>query len=165
MGEGTIGQADAGSMLDELEAQEAQLQFTRFDNDVAWALGVRLVEAARRQGLPLVVCVRRGAQLLFHAALPGTAPDNDAWLLRKCRVVERFGKSSYRVGAECSARGRSFEETYRLDPDTFAAHGGAFPVTVPGVGVVGVVAVSGLPQAHDHAFVVEELRGFLQSSR
>ena len=160
MSEG-IGQADAGAMLDELEQQELDLRFTRFDNDVAWALGVRLVEAARAQGLPLVVCVRRGSQRLFHAALPGTAPDNDVWLDRKCRVVERFGRSSYRVGAECSARGRSFEDTYRVDPAEYAAHGGAFPVTVRGVGVVGVVAVSGLPQAQDHAFVVEVLRAFL----
>ena len=164
MGEG-IGQAEAGSMLDELEAQEAELQFTRFDNEVAWALGVRLVDAARAQALPVVVCIRRGNQRLFHAALPGSVPDNDVWIERKVRVVERFAKSSYRVGAECSARGRSFEETYRVDGATHAAHGGAFPVTVRGVGVVGVVAVSGLPQAQDHAFVVEQLRGFLASGR
>jgi uncharacterized protein (UPF0303 family) len=164
MHDGSIGQGEAGSILDELEAQEAELQFTRFDNDTAWALGVRLVEAARRQGLPVVVCIRRGAQLLFHAALPGTAPDNDGWLERKCRVVERFARSSYRVGAECSARGRSFEQTYRLDPALYAAHGGAFPVTVRGVGVVGVVAVSGLPQAQDHAFVVEQVRAHLRES-
>ncbi|MFN0281981.1 MAG: heme-binding protein, partial [Kineosporiaceae bacterium] len=40
-------------------------------------------------------------------------------------------------------------------------HGGAFPVHVVGVGVVGTVAVSGLPQAEDHAFVVEQLRHYL----
>jgi uncharacterized protein (UPF0303 family) len=159
--EGTIGQGEAGGMLDELAAQEEELQFARFDNDDAWALGVRLVEGARARRLPVVIGIRRGSQRLFHAALPGTAADNDAWLDRKCRVVERFARSSYRVGAECSARGRSFEETYRLDPDVYAAHGGAFPVIVRSVGVVGVVAVSGLPQAQDHAFLVEELRGFL----
>ncbi len=161
MAEGTIGQGEAGGMLDELAAQEEELQFARFDNDDAWALGVRLVEGARARRLPVVIGIRRGSQRLFHAALPGTAADNDAWLDRKCRVVERFARSSYRVGAECSARGRSFEETYRLDPDVYAAHGGAFPVIVRSVGVVGVVAVSGLPQAQDHAFLVEELRGFL----
>ncbi len=163
MAEGAIGQGEAGGMLDELEAQEAELQFSRFDNEDAWALGVRLVESARARGLPVVIGIRRGTQRLFHAALPGTAPDNDAWLDRKCRVVERFARSSYRVGAECSARGRSFEETYRLAPDVYAAHGGAFPVTVRSVGVVGVVAVSGLPQAQDHAFLVEALRSFLAS--
>jgi uncharacterized protein (UPF0303 family) len=49
----------------------------------------------------------------------------------------------------------------RLDPDLYAAHGGAFPVNVRGVGVVGTVAVSGLPQLEDHALVVEVLAEFL----
>ena len=49
----------------------------------------------------------------------------------------------------------------RLDRDAYAAHGGAFPVTVRGVGVVGTVAVSGLPQLEDHAFVVRVLSDFL----
>ena len=47
--------------------------------------------------------------------------------------------------------GTTFEEQMRLDPDEYAAHGGGFPITVRGVGVVGVVTVSGLPQLEDHA--------------
>jgi len=39
----------------------------------------------------------------------------------------------------------------------FASHGGAFPLTVKGAGVIGVVTVSGLPQRQDHEFVVEAL--------
>jgi uncharacterized protein (UPF0303 family) len=35
-------------------------------------------------------------------------------------------------------------------------------VTVRGVGVVGTVAVSGLPQLEDHAFVVRVLSAFLE---
>jgi uncharacterized protein (UPF0303 family) len=154
-------QAAAAALLPELEAHEVELRFTRFDEDVAWALGVLLVEAARAAGLPVAISVRRNGQRLFHAALPGAAADNDAWIERKSRVVDRFSKSSFRVGRECAAGGRSFEETFRLDPDTYAAHGGAFPVHVVGTGVVGTVAVSGLPQAQDHAFVVEHLRAYL----
>jgi uncharacterized protein (UPF0303 family) len=157
----TQSQAEAAALLAELTAQEAELHLTRFDEDVAWALGVRLTEAARTAGLPVVVSVRRNGQRLFHAALPGTCADNDAWIERKSRVVDRFAKSSYRVGTECRANGSTFEDTFRLDADTYAAHGGAFPVHVAGVGVVGTVAVSGLPQAEDHAFVVEQLRGYL----
>jgi uncharacterized protein (UPF0303 family) len=41
------------------------------------------------------------------------------------------------------------------------AHGGAFPVIVHRVGMVGTVAVSGLPQADDHALVVEGLTRYL----
>ena len=35
--------------------------------------------------------------------------------------------------------------------------GGGFPIAIAGVGVVGAVAVSGLPQRDDHAMVVEAL--------
>ncbi|MET0302587.1 MAG: heme-binding protein [Microbacteriaceae bacterium] len=42
-----------------------------------------------------------------------------------------------------------------------AANGGVFPITVTGVGVVGAVGISGLPQVEDHAFVVDQLRAFL----
>jgi uncharacterized protein (UPF0303 family) len=48
-----------------------------------------------------------------------------------------------------------------VEPLLFAAHGGAFPIRIREVGVVGCVAVSGLPQADDHAFVVEMIEAFL----
>ncbi len=152
--------AAAAEQLREIEAQERELTLTGFDNDAAWALGVQLVEAARGRQLPVTISIRRGGQRLFHAALPGTAADNDSWLERKSAVVERFGKSSFQLGTAARAEGRTFEAIYGLDPARYAAHGGAFPITVAGTGVVGVVAVSGLPQAEDHAFVVEQLRAF-----
>jgi uncharacterized protein (UPF0303 family) len=147
--------------LAELAEQEERLQFDRFDNDVAWALGVQVTNAARAQALGVAIEIRRNGQLLFHAALPGTAPDNDAWLARKARVVDRFGRSSLHVGERARQEGTTFEAQMRLDPDLYAAHGGAFPVTVRGVGVIGTVAVSGLPQLEDHAFVVRQLSLFL----
>ncbi len=52
-------------------------------------------------------------------------------------------------------------EATLLDPALFAAHGGAFPINIVGVGLVGTVAVSGLPQADDHAMVVAVLTEFL----
>ncbi len=153
---------DVDPSLDELAAQEARLRFTRFDDDDAWALGVQLRQAARDAGLPVAISVRRGAQRLFHAALPGACADNDSWLDRKSRVVERFGRSSMLVGAQFRAGGGTFDDDARVDRNLFAAHGGAFPVIVVGVGVVGSVAVSGLPQRADHAFVVEQLGLFLE---
>jgi uncharacterized protein (UPF0303 family) len=146
---------------DELLRQEEELQLPSFDNDDAWRLGCALVEAARARSAAVTVDISRNGQQLFHAALAGTAPDNDEWVKRKARVVQRFGHSSLYVGAQCRAQGRSFEEKYRVDPDTFAAHGGAFPIIVRGTGVVGAVVVSGLPQRDDHELVVATLRSFL----
>ncbi|MFF4971742.1 heme-degrading domain-containing protein [Streptomyces sp. NPDC001083] len=145
----------------ELEEQERRLVLPRFTHDDAWTLGTLLVELARERGAPVAVDIRRGGQQLFHAALPGSTPDNDAWIDRKRRVVERYGCSSLLVGTRFRAKGTTFEESSRLDPDTYAAHGGAFPVAVEGTGVIGTVVVSGLPQLDDHAMVVEALTHFL----
>lgn len=150
--------------LEELEAQERRLVFRRFTHEDAWALGSLLVELARERQAPVAIDIHRAGQQLFHAALPGSAPDNDAWIARKRRVVERYGAASYLVGARFRAKGTTFEESSRLDPDVYAAHGGSFPIRVEGVGVIGAVTVSGLPQLQDHRFVVEALEEFLGRS-
>jgi uncharacterized protein (UPF0303 family) len=151
----------SAEQLAELAEQEERLQFTRFDNDVALALGLHLLDAARDQGLAVTISVRRNGQRLFHAALPGTSADNDEWIERKSRVADRFGHSSLHVGTQFRLGGSTFEEKSRLDPNLYAAHGGVFPVLVKEVGPVGTVGVSGLPQLEDHAFVVAQLELFL----
>ncbi|MFF3633424.1 heme-degrading domain-containing protein [Streptomyces sp. NPDC002250] len=147
--------------VEELEAQERRLVFRQFTYDDAWTLGSLLVELARDRQAPVAIDIHRAGQQLFHAALPGSTPDNDAWILRKRRVVERYGASSYLVGARFRAKGTTFEESSRLDADAYAAHGGAFPINVENVGVIGTVTVSGLPQLQDHRLVVEALERFL----
>ena len=149
-------------LIAELVAQEERLRFTRFDNDDAWELGSLLVRLGKERGLPITIDIRRHGHQLFHAALPGTAPDNDRWIERKVRVVERLNASSYLVGRRMAAKGQAMDAAYGVDPADFATHGGAFPVRVVDVGVVGVVTVSGLPQADDHALVVEAIGLFLQ---
>ncbi|MBQ0829071.1 heme-degrading domain-containing protein [Streptomyces tagetis] len=147
--------------VEELEEQERRLVLRRFTEDDAWALGSLLVGMARKRHAPVAVDIHRAGRQLFRAALPGSAPDNDAWIARKRRVVERYGCASYLVGSRFRAKGTTFEESSRLDPDTYAAHGGSFPITVAGVGVIGAVTVSGLPQVEDHLLVVEALERFL----
>ncbi|MER6380720.1 heme-degrading domain-containing protein [Streptomyces sp. NPDC001118] len=149
--------------VEELEAQERRLVFRQFSHDDAWALGSLLVELARDRQAPVAIDIHRAGQQLFHAALPGSTPDNDAWIARKRRVVERYGASSYLVGARFRAKGSTFEDSSRLDPGTYAAHGGSFPIRVENVGVIGAVTVSGLPQLQDHRFVVAALEQFLGS--
>ncbi|MCD0485848.1 heme-degrading domain-containing protein [Streptacidiphilus sp. ASG 303] len=152
---------DLAELIQLVEAEEKRLVLPRLDNDDAWRLGTTLTDLARARGAAVTVDVRRNGQQLFHCALPGTSADNDAWILRKSRVVDRFGHASWLVGLRFLAKGSTFEEKSRLDPDLYAAHGGAFPLTVSGVGVVGTVAVSGLPQAEDHRLVVAGLERHL----
>lgn len=152
---------DLADLIRTIEEQERELVLTRFDHDDAWALGSRLVELGRSRGLGITVDIRQHGQQVFHAALPGTAPDNDRWIERKIRVVDRFGASSFLVGRRLAAEGRALDADAGLDPADYAAHGGCFPIRIAGVGPVGTVTVSGLPQADDHALVVEALRAHL----
>jgi uncharacterized protein (UPF0303 family) len=148
-------------LISVLEDQQRRLVFTRFDNADAWRLGSAMVAAATQQALAVTIDIRRHGQQLFHAALAGTTPENDAWIERKVNVVNRFAEASYLVGRRLAAEGTVLDEALGVEPRRFAAHGGAFPITITGVGVVGTVTVSGLPQAEDHAFVVASLEAFL----
>lgn len=141
----------------EVTEQQRRLVLRHLDNDDAWALGCRLVELARERDLPVTVDVRRHGHQLFHASLTGTKPDNDTWVERKARVVDRFGAPSFLVGLRARRAGTTFEAQHGLAVQEYAAHGGSFPLTVRGVGPVGTVTVSGLAQADDHALVVEVL--------
>jgi uncharacterized protein (UPF0303 family) len=149
------------AFLEELLEQERRLTFPRFDNDTAIDLGMMLMAIARERSLPLTIDVTRAGQQIFHVALPGTVSDNDHWVARKVAVVMRFGHSSFYVGRSCVVRGVAFAERFLVDPTAFAPHGGSFPITVEGTGLVGTVTVSGLPQEQDHALVVEVLGRFL----
>jgi uncharacterized protein (UPF0303 family) len=152
---------DDQALIASLEEQERRLVFTRFDNADAWRLGSAMVQAAIERALPVTVDIRRHGQQLFHVALPGTTADNDAWIERKVNVVNRFSAASYLVGRRLAARGTVLDEALGVEPRSYAAHGGSFPVRVKDVGVVGTVTVSGLPQADDHAFVTEMIGAFL----
>ena len=109
-----MNDADA-AQLDALLAEEDRLVFSHFDHDVAWQLGSMLRSAALDEDLPVAISIRRNGQCLFHAALPGSSADNDAWLLRKASVADRYGHSSYYVGCKFRADGRDFDVDSRLD--------------------------------------------------
>lgn len=152
---------DLESLIAEIEANEEELVFARFSFADAWALGCLLVELATDRSLPVTIDIQRGDQQLFHAALAGTAADNDGWISRKINTVRRFGTSSMLVGLRHRASGTAFDQHGWNDPMLFAAHGGSFPINILGSGLIGTVTVSGLPQLDDHRLVVEAITAFL----
>jgi uncharacterized protein (UPF0303 family) len=98
---------------------------------------------------------------LFHAALPGSAPDNDHWARRKSNLTLRLHQSSLRAGRGLAAKGASVGSDLGLDPLNYAAHGGSFPIRVANVGVIGAITVSGLVSEEDHAMIVTAIRAHL----
>jgi len=143
--------------LERIARQERELELPRLDMQMAWNLGVRLRSLAEERGLAVVIDVRRFGQPLFYAAMEGTTPNNVEWVRRKSNVVARFHCSSYAVGLREKAKNMTLADSQGLSVADYAMHGGAFPLTVTGAGVVGSVTVSGLPQRADHELVVEAL--------
>lgn len=153
--------AEAHQRLDSLKRQEELLVFPAFTEETALAVGLALVDAARARHAPVVIDIRTPDRTLFHAALPGSTPDNGHWARRKGNVTLLCHQSSLRVGEGFRLNGGSLADR-GLDPADFAAHGGSFPVRVSQVGVIGAIAVSGLPAVEDHGLIVEVLGQYLR---
>jgi len=144
-------------LIEAIRRQEETLVLDRCDEDVAWRLGSRLREWGSADVLPIVIDIGLFHRRLFFSALPGSTPDNIEWARRKRNVVERYHRSSYRVGRELAAKNDTLANRYGLPLADFADHGGGFPLTLAGVGVIGALVVSGLPQRDDHMLVVRAL--------
>lgn len=135
-------------------AQEKELVFTAFDEAEAFALGTRLRDIALTDRLPIIIDIRLWDRQLFYSALPGSAPANGEWARRKFNSVRQYHKCSYRMFLEQGGDSELFPPRHGLPAADFAIAGGAFPIRVTGIGAVGCVAVSGLPQRDDHNLVV-----------
>jgi uncharacterized protein (UPF0303 family) len=151
--------------LERIGRQERELQWTSFNEEDAWQLGSTLRELAVERKLAIVIDIRRfGPHLgnqpgapLFYTALPGTSPANSEWARRKANLVARLHRSSYAIGLGLKKSNLTLQEKQALPESDYASHGGSFPITLAGTGVIGSVTVSGLPQRDDHELVVEAL--------
>lgn len=161
-----MAQTTGGYTSAELEAQEAELALSRFGTAEAVALGLLATDRAIAEDLAVVIEVTHLGRLAYRAALPGSLPDSDDWIVRKRRTVERFHRSTLATRVRYEERGTSFNDATGLSEQEYAAHGGGLPIVVTGVGVVGGCYASGLPQVEDHEFVVacvRELKAGLSS--
>ena len=147
----------------ELLQQEKDLTLFSFTNEDAINLGQELLKLALNQKAPVIVQVRIGEQIIFHSALTGSTSENDWWINRKYRVVEKFKHSSMYVRVSFEEKNQSFEEDSGLDNELYAAHGGGFPISVSNIGMVGVALVSGLPQVEDHKMLIQGFINFKQA--
>ncbi|NHN29543.1 heme-degrading domain-containing protein [Paenibacillus sp. S3N08] len=153
---------DYSSLMDQLLQEEKDLQFTTFTNQMAFEIGCRIVNKAASEDKSILVEIQRNGQTLFHAAMEGKTLNNAQWVKRKSRVVNQFGRSSYYMSLLLKSKKTTMLEWGNLDPNEYSAVGGSFPISIQGVGVVGTVTVSGLPQEEDHGLVVSVLKEFVK---
>lgn len=147
--------------LELIARQERDLILPGLTEEDAWRLGCWLRQTARARRHPIAIDIRRGDLTLFSACLEGATPDNLGWIARKARVAARFHRASYAIGLQLHLEGKTIVERFGLSEAEYAPFGGAFPLRVRGVGVVGTLCVSGLPQREDHRLAVEALATFI----
>ncbi len=140
--------------------QEELLVFRSFDEGDAWALGIALRLEAEKYGKGVVIDIRRGNDILFFTAMPGTTSENEDWARRKRNLVNLMHTSSYLVGLEIKFQDATHKVS-ELDEVDFAWHGGCFPIRVQDLGVVATATVSGLPQREDHKLVTDVIADYL----
>lgn len=168
MGDSKVGACDAMedavNVDDDLlmiTKQEELLRWDGFDADTAWRLGSLLRAMLLERGAGGTVEIELAGQVLFTCATPGAAPSQADWIRRKRNTVRRWARSSYAVGRMLERDGQTMIAPHGLSDHDYVAHGGGFPIWVRGVGCVGSVIVSGLPQREDHALVVAAIANVL----
>lgn len=151
--------------LSMLIKQETTLQFNTFDEDIAWQIGSAIYSRAISESLPIVIELQKFGSSLFFGTRPGVILDNHGWAKRKLNTVQRFSCSSYRLGHELLMENLDINQRYHLSPAEYTSAGGGFPIIVKGVGIIGGIAVSGLPERQDHQIIVDALCDFLGYER
>lgn len=153
-----MSQTTGGYSSDDLAAELAELELPTFSAAEAVALGLLATDRAITEQLAIIIEVHHLGRLAYRAALPGSIPDSDDWIVRKRRTVERYQRSTLATKVKYEERGTSFNDATGLSELEYAAHGGGMPILVTGVGVVGGFYASGLPEVEDHRFLVACLR-------
>lgn len=145
----------------QLLKEEAALQLRSLSNLDAIELGEIGVGLGKERSLPIAVEVRIDEWTVFHASLPGSKPENQWWIDRKARVVSLKHHSTMYERVSAEERGIDWHKENSVLDETHAIHGGGLPLIVEGVGLEGVLVISGLPQVEDHLLGVEIITEFL----
>jgi uncharacterized protein (UPF0303 family) len=155
---------DTERNLEQLAGQERDLCFARLDLTTGWDLGTRIKTVCEQRGVAVAIEVRLVRETVFFCAMAGTTPEHGDWVRRKRNTVEVLQRSSYLVGRSLANEGISLEQKMGLPSRDYATHGGSVPIRVEGVGCIGAVTVSGLPQREDHLLVCDVLAEICRES-
>ena len=152
----TTGGFRSKQLLDE----EKILKLPPLSNNDAIEIGQIAVTLGNQRKLPIVIEVRIGDWIIFHASLEGSKPENDRWINRKVAVVMLNHHSTMFERVSAEERGSDWHKENSVTDESHAMHGGGLPL-ITEEGFKGVLIVSGLPQVEDHLLAVEVLTEFL----
>ena len=144
-----------------LELEAKTLMLASLSQAEALEIGEIAVSMGRARKAPIAIEVKMGAWSVFHASLPGSSPENDWWIGRKARVVNLTGRSTMHERVIAEEQGIDWHAEKGLEDELYAIHGGGLALNVVGLGLTGVLIISGLPQVEDHLLGVEVITEYL----
>ena len=150
-----------GFTSSELAREAATLILPSLTQSEALELGEIAASIGEDRALAIAVEVRLKDWIVFHASLPGSSPENDRWIARKARVVMATEHSTIFERVLAEEQGLDWYSSTGLSEETHAVHGGGLALNVKGLGFVGILLISGLPQVEDHLLGVEVIAEYL----
>ncbi len=145
----------------DLAREAATLILPSLSQSEALEIGEIAVSIGRDRSLPIAVEVRLKDWIVFHASLPGSTAVNDSWIARKARVVMATEHSTIYERVMAEEQGIDWYVASGLSEETHAVHGGGLALNVKGLGFVGILLISGLPQVDDHLLGVDVIAEYL----
>ena len=151
-----------GGLTSSVLALEAQtLTLSSLTQEQAIEIGNIAQEIGLARKLPIAVEVRMKEWIVFHASLPGSSPENDGWMTRKANVVNRTGRSTLHERALAEEQGIDWLVSNGLEEKDYAIYGGGLALNVVGLGLTGILLVSGLEHVADHLLGIEVITEYL----
>ena len=145
----------------DLEREAKALELSSLTQAEALEIGSIAQAIGLERKLPIAVEVRMKDWIVFHASLPGSTPENDWWIGRKARVVNLTGRSTIHERVIAEEQGIDWHAVNGVEEELYAIHGGGLALNVVGLGLTGILLVSGLPQVEDHLLGVEIITEYL----
>jgi uncharacterized protein (UPF0303 family) len=154
-------ESTGGFSSQQLLQEEQVLMLPSLDNSDCIEIGQIATELGTSQSLPIAIQVRLGDWITYHAALPGSSPENDWWINRKARVVKLKQHSTLYERILAQEQGIDWHKENNLLDETHAIHGGGLVLKTKDQGFLGTLLISGLPHIEDHLLGVAVLTEFL----
>lgn len=150
-----------GFTSDGLALEAKALQLSSLSQAEALEIGTIAQAIGLDRKLPIAIEVRMKEWTIFHVSLPGSTPENDSWIARKARVVNATGNSTMYERVLAEEQGIDWYAAKGLSEESHAIHGGGLALDVVGLGLTGILLISGLPQVDDHLLGVEIITEYL----
>ena len=84
----------AKELMKQCEAEEKELKFREFSSETALAIGMALIEEAKKRDNKICIDIAIAGRRLFHYSSDGNAVSNDI-------MIERKKKTAMHTGLRC----------------------------------------------------------------